>query len=83
MLEHRLEAQHLRAAVDDREHQCAEGHLQLGVLVEIVEHGVWPRIRLQLDDDAHLLLAPGLVVQVGDAVDLAVVDELRDRLHQP
>ena len=82
VLQHRLEAQHLRPPIDDREHQRAERHLQLGVLVEVVEHRVRPRVRLELDHDAHLVLAPELVVEVGDAVDLAVVDELRDRLHE-
>ena len=82
VLEHRLEAQHLRPPVDDGEHQRAECHLQLGVLVEVVEHRVRARVRLQLDDDADLVLAPRLVVEVGDAVDLPIVDQLRDRLHQ-
>ena len=57
VLEHRLEAQHLRPSVDDGEHQRAERHLQLGVLVQVVEDGMRPRVRLQLDDDAHLVLA--------------------------
>ena len=69
-------------AVDDGKHERAERHLQLGVLVEVVEHRVRTRVRLELDDDADLVLASRLVVEVRDAVDLAVVDELRDGLHQ-
>ena len=72
-----LQVEQLRPAVDERQHDDAEGRLQRRVLVELVERR--PRAtasRLQLDDDAHAL-AVGLVAQVGDAVDLPLAAPAR------
>ena len=60
-------------AVDDREHVRAEVLLQLGVLVEVVEHDLGDGIPLQHDDEALAGAARGLVADVGDAGDLAVL----------
>ena len=78
VLQHRLEAEHLRPAVDQRQHDGAECQLDLGVLEEVVEHCVRARARLQLDDDAGLVIAVRLVVEALDALELVVLDELGD-----
>ena len=62
-------------AVVDREHVGAEGVLQLGVLVEVVQHHVGELAPLELDHHAHARLV-GLVADVGNALDLLVVDQL-------
>ena len=75
------QAQHARPAADDRQQRDAVAHLQLRVLVEIVEHDVRQLAALELDDDAHAVAAR-LVAQIGNAFDLLVADELGDVLDQ-
>ena len=75
------QAQHARPAGDDRQQRDAVAHLQLRVLVEVVQHDVGQLAALELDDDPHALAAR-LVAQVGDAFDLLVADELGDLLDQ-
>ena len=55
-------------AVDERHGVDREVRLQLGVLVEVVEHHQAGGVLLQPDDQAGLALG-GLVVDVGDALD--------------
>src|SRR5205814_886006 len=74
-LERLLETQDHGPPVDDRQHDYPEGLLQRGVLVEVVEDGVDLRLTLELDHDAHAV-AVRLVAQVGDAIELALRDEL-------
>ena len=76
------QVQHLRPAVDDREHDDAEGRLQRGVLVEVVQDDFRHLAALELDHDPHAV-AVGLVAQVGDAFDLLVAHQLGDLLDQP
>ena len=75
-----VQAQRPRHAVDQGEHVRAEGVLQLGVLVEVVQHDLGHRVALEHDDQP--LAGPGaaLVLDVGDAGDPAVLDQLGD-LH--
>ena len=75
------QAEHPRAPRHDRQRDDAEGLLQLGVLVEIVQHHLADFAALQLDDDAHAV-AIRLVAQVGDAVDRLFAHQLRDALEQ-
>ena len=81
LLEHLEQRQHLRPAVDDGQHDDAEGLLQLGVLVEVVEHDLGDLAALQLDDDAHAV-AVALVADVGDAFDRLLAHQLGDPLDQ-
>ncbi len=74
----RVERQGARHAVDQREHVRAEGVLQLGVLVEVVEHDLGDRVALEHDDQPLAGAAGGLVADVGDAGDLAVLDQVGD-----
>ena len=70
----RVEAEGARHVVDEREHVRREVVLQLGVLVEVVQHDLRHSIPLE-DDHQPLSGAPGgLVADVGDARDLAVPD---------
>ena len=66
-------------AVDEREVDDTEVGLQLGALVEVVEHDLGHGTTLEIDDDAHALTV-GLVAHVGDALDMLLVDLLRDAL---
>ena len=70
-----LEVDQLRAAVDQGDHVDAEHRLQLGLLVEVVEHHLGRFAALDLDVDAHAVLV-GLVAQVAYALDLLLADEL-------
>ena len=81
VLDHLEQRQHPRPAGDDRQHDDAEGLLQLGVLVEIVEDDLADLAALQLDDDPHAV-AVGLVADVGDALDGLVADQVGDALDQ-
>jgi hypothetical protein len=64
-------------AVDERHRVDREVRLQLGVLVEVVEHHQAGGVLLQPDDQAGLALG-GLVVDVGDALDGSGLDQFLD-----
>ena len=81
VLEDALERQRLGLAVDERQHVHVERELHRGVLEQVVQHLVRVRVALDLDVDPHAV-AVGLVAQVGDAVDLLVLDEVGDLLEQ-
>src|SRR5258708_4205453 len=81
LLEHGLQRQRLRPAVDEREHDGAERRLQLRVHVELVQHDPRLGILLELDHDAHAV-AIGLVAQVRDAGQLLVLYQLSDLSEQ-
>ena len=72
---------HLRPAADDRQHDDAEAQLQLGVLVEVVQHHLRHLAALELDDDPHPV-AIGLVAQVGNPLDRLLANEIGDPLDQ-
>ena len=73
--------EHARPAADDGQRDDAEGLLQLGVLVEVVEHDLADLAALQLDDDAHAV-AIGLVADIRDALDDLVAHQIGDALLQ-
>jgi hypothetical protein len=76
-----VERQRARHAVDDREHVRGEVRLQVGVLVEVVEHDLRDGVALEHDDEPLSGAARGLVADVGDALHASVARELRD-LHR-
>ncbi len=80
-LQHALEAEQPRVAIDQRQHLHAKGLLQRRVLEEVGEHILWLDGARQLDDDAHPR-AVGLVAQVADALDLAIAHQVGDALDQ-
>ena len=63
-LDHLLDVHDPRPAVVDRQHDHAEGVLELGVLVEVVDDDLRNGVALQLDDDADAFLV-GFVADVG------------------
>ena len=67
-------------SVDQPEHDHAEGVLQLGVLVELVQHDVGIGVSLQLDHQTHPAPPAGLVAEVRYVGDLPCLCELRDLL---
>ena len=71
---------HGPAAVEGQ-HIDAEGALERGVAVELVEHHVGVGVAAQLDDDPHPI-SVRFVAQVGDALDRAVLHHLGDALHE-
>ena len=71
----------LRLAVDQRDHVDAEGVLQLRLLVQVVQHHLGHFAALELDHHAHAGLV-ALVLDVADALELLLVDELGDALEQ-
>ena len=73
VVQHVLEAQDVRHAVDQREVVDAEARLQLRVLVELVEDDLRLLATLEVDDDAHAL-AVGLVVEAGNLRDGLLLD---------
>ena len=82
MLDHLEQAEHPRPAGDNRQRDDAERLLQLGVLVEVVQHHLADFAALQLDDDAHAV-AIRFVAQVGNAFDGLFANQVGDALEQP
>ncbi|MNX79391.1 hypothetical protein D3C86_1110200 [compost metagenome] len=76
-----VQAQDLGLAVDQGEHDDAEGGLELGLLVEVVEHHLGVGVALELDDHADAV-AIALVAQIRDAVELLVLDQVGDLLDE-
>ncbi len=81
-LEHVLQVQRARLAVDQGHHVDAEHALQLGLGIEVVEDHLAHLAATQLDDHAHAVLV-GLVAQLGNTLDLLLFHQLGDLLDQP
>ena len=77
--DHILEGQRSWTTLDQGDIVEREAGLELGVLEQGVEHNAGVAALLYPDDDADTL-AGGLVVDVGDALDLLVLDHLADLL---
>ena len=75
----RAQVELLGPAAVQRQHVAAEAGLQRREAEELVQHHVGRGVAAQLDDDAHAE-AVALVLDVGDALDLAVAGELGDAL---
>ena len=71
----------LGLAVDQRHHVDAEGVLQLGLLVQVVQHHFGHFAPLELDHQAHAGLV-GLVLDVADAFDLLLMHQFGHALLQ-
>src|SRR5256712_2795713 len=80
-VEHVLEVDDLRSAVDQRQHDDAESRLHLGVLVELVHHDLWYFAAAELEDDPDAL-AVRFVADLGDAGNLLLRRELGDLLDE-
>ena len=63
IVENFLQGQHARNTVNQRQHVAAKANLQLGVLIQLVEHNLRDSILLQLDNDIDAM-AVGAVMNV-------------------
>ena len=81
ILENLEQRKHLRPATNDREHDDAEGRLQLGMLVKIVEDDFADLAPLQVDDDTKPVPIR-LVADVGDAIEDLLADQFGDAFDQ-
>ena len=72
----RVQGQGTRHAINNGEHIRGEVLLQLGVLVQVVQHNLRGSITLEHNHQALTGTTRSLVAQVGDTGDLAVLDEL-------
>src|SRR4051812_4578747 len=79
-LEQLLEPHRARLPVDEGDVVDAEGVLDRGELVELVEDGLGVEAVLDLDDEAQTALAVGVVVDSRDALQLLAADQLGDLL---
>ncbi len=68
------QVQRARHAVDERDHIHREAGLQLGELEQVVQHDIGVRIALQLDDEVGGATRR-CIVHIGDAVELATIDQ--------
>src|SRR5262249_32209099 len=84
LLEHALEAEDLRPAVDQGQQDDAGGRLQGGELVELVEDQVGVGAALEVEDQADGLAVAGagLVAQLADVLDALLLDQVGDGLGE-
>ena len=80
-IEHLLQVQEARLTVDQRHHVHAEGILQLGLLVQAIEHDFRHFAALELDHHAHARFV-GLIAQIGNTFDFLVVNQLANLFEQ-
>ena len=80
-LEHFFEREYLRLAADYRQHDSAEGRLQLGHHEQMVEHHLRRSLALYIYLDMHTV-AVGVILDVRDALQPLVLDEGRDVFYQ-
>ena len=76
--QHLIQAEGARHAVNNGEHVGTEGGLQLGVLVEVIEHHTRHSVALKGDHDAHAHAVGRLILNLGNARNLAAGHGLRD-----
>ena len=81
-LHHLLEVQDPWNPVDQGEHDDAERILHRRMLVQVVQHHFCNGVALELDDEAHAI-AVRLVADIGDTLNLLVVNELNNLFNQP
>ncbi len=79
--DHLLKVEQTRLTIHQRHHVDAKGVLQLGLLVQIIEHHFRHFAALEFDDHAHARLVR-LVLDVADAFDLFLLHQLGDALKQ-
>ena len=70
-----------RPSAANGEHIGREARLRLCVAPQLVQHDIWGRITLQIDDDAHALAA-GFIANVGHALNALVLRGFGDFFDQ-
>ena len=81
VVQHLLQRKHARRAVHQRQHDHAEAHLQLRVLVQLVQHHLRDGVLLEVDDDVDAM-AVGAVMDVADLGQLLLAHQLAQLLKQ-
>ena len=79
VLQHLAKRQELGHAIHECQVDHAEGGLELGELIQVVEDDLRDDVLLELDDETNALLVR-LVAEVRDALESLLVDELGDLL---
>ncbi len=84
LFKHLLERQRARQAIHQREQNDADGFFERRKLIELVEHDMGVGVALEVDDQTNRLAGPGarFILDVGDALDAFVLDQLADDLVQ-
>ena len=83
LVENLLEVQDLRLAVHDTEHDDTEGGLKLGMLIKLVQDDIRVYILSKLDVDLRCGALTGGVVDIRDAVDFLILDQICDIFDDP
>ena len=81
MIQHLAQVHDLGLAVGQCQHNGAKGLLQLGVLVQLIQHHLGVHVTAQFHHHAHTGTV-GLVTQVGDAFHALVLVQVGDGLYQ-
>ena len=81
LLQHLLQGHYLGHTVFQRQHDDADGILQLSKAVQLVQHHLRVGAHLQVNDNAHAL-AVAFIIDVADAVDTLILYQLGDALDQ-
>ena len=82
VMQHFLQRKRTRHAIDQGQHNDAPTDLQLGVLVELIEHDLGNRVLLELDDNVDRRIAVGAVVHIRNLGQLLIANELAKLLHE-
>ena len=80
--QHLFERKRVGNAVHKSKHVDAPAHLELRVLVQLIEHNLRNGILLQFDDDIDRAVAVGAVMHVRDFRKLLFANEFSELLHQ-
>ena len=78
----RIQGQGARHTINNGEHVCGEVLLQLGVLVQVVQHNLRGSIALEHNHQTLTGTTRSLIAQIRDAGDLTVLDELSNLNRQ-
>ena len=63
-------------------HNNAKSILQLGMLVQLIQNNICIGIFTKVNTNTHSLTA-GMIIQVGNSINLFITDKLCDLLDQP
>ena len=80
--EHLIQPERARHPINDRKHVRTEVGLQLGVLIQVIEHHTRHGIPLKRDHNAHAHPVGGFVLDLGDAGKFTVPHLLGDAGNQ-
>src|SRR5205814_841026 len=81
MLDQLLEPHGARLAVHQRDVDHADGDLARRVLEQLPHDQFGIGVALQIDNDADLVLPPGMIVGVADFLEQVLLDTLADRFQ--